>query len=909
MTDKVKAILVDGNSLLYRAFFAMPHFSTLENQPTNAVYGFTMMLLRLIQEEKPDILLVAFDAPAKTFRHKEFEEYKAHRKRAPDELASQGPIARDMVDAFNVPVLEVAGYEADDVIGTLARKAEAESCDVTIVTGDLDALQLVSPKVHVMRTMKGVTETVTYDEKAVEDQYGLQPRQFPDYKALVGDPSDNIPGVPSIGAKSAVKLLQQFGNLENLLCNVEDVEPAKFQAALTEGSEQAKLSKHLATIVTDVPVDIDLAKSRFKGPDYPRLRKLFRELAFSSLLKRLPQDTGQQDLFAEAGTAREAPVPTGAPSVIIVRRPDGLEELLAHVRDSKSMAIRVNGTSPRGVDSEPLGMAVSAASGKAYYVPFDEESGIRLEDFRAVFESDLIAKHGHNLKHEYQAAKRAGIDIKGPAFDVLLAAYLLNPTRGTHGLEELALDYAAIELPVRDPKTGKISNPNGEPTVEHLFAAQVDAVAGLVPILGGRLAEDGLGHLMADVEMPLVPILAEMELTGVAVDMDRLQSLSASLADQIAALEKDIYELAGTDFNISSPKQLQTILFDKLGLPASKKTKTGYSTDADTLAALAPAHEIVAKLLEYRELTKLKSTYADSLPKLINPTTGRIHTSLNQAVTATGRLSSSEPTLQNIPLRTEVGRRIRKAFVASPGNCLICADYSQIELRILAHVSRDPELIRAFRAEEDIHTRTATRLFDVPADAVTPEMRRQAKTVNFAVIYGMSEYGLSRELQIPTQVAKTYIENYFQEYPGVRLYAAETLSRARLSGYVESLLGRRRYIPELNSPNRVYREFAERAAVNMPIQGTAADIVKIAMIQVHRRLTELGLKTKLILQVHDELVFESPESEAADAIPMIRECMEKAFDLDAPLRAEVKVGKDWCTALPVSAENHNESGV
>jgi DNA polymerase-1 len=897
VSSKGKVILIDGNSLLYRAFFAMPHFSTLDNQPTNAVYGFTMMLLRLIQEEKPDIILVAFDAPAKTFRHEEFEAYKAHRKPPPDELISQQPIARRMVEAFNIPRLEVPGFEADDVIGTLAKMAENQDYDVVIVTGDLDALQLVDDKVRVMRTVKGVTETTIYDEQHVENEYGLQPRQFVDYKALVGDTSDNIPGVSGIGAKSAVKLLRQFDNLENLLRHAEEVEPARFRDILRGSRDVATLSKRLATIVKDVPLDVDLSKSRFTGPDYPRLRELFRELEFKTLLRRLPEETAQRSLFSESEIAPKV----SKPSVVlnVIRSSAELNQLLDEVRATKEVVLRIDGSSPRGIDAEALGIAVGIPAGKVSYVRFGEETAIRFEDLRSVIEDDQVAKYGHNLKYEYEITARAGMELRGRTFDVMLAAYLLNPTRGTHSIESIALDYLGVELPTQAAKTGAII---GESTREEVLAPQVDGIAKLVPILQEKLTEDGLDALMSDVEMPLVPILAQMELIGVAVDGDWLQQLSRVLEERIAELEKEIYQLAGTDFNIGSPKQLQTILFDKLGLPSTKKTKTGFSTDADTLAALSPAHEIVAKILEYRELTKLKSTYADSLPKLMDRRTGHIHTSLNQAVTATGRLSSSEPNLQNIPIKTEIGRQIRKAFIASPGNVLISADYSQIELRILAHVSRDPELIRSFREDEDIHTRTATKIFDVPAEQVTSDMRRQAKTVNFAVIYGQTEHGLSRQLGIPREVAREYIAEYFKEYPGVRQYAADTLDRARLSGYVESLLGRRRYIAELNSSNRNFREFAERAAVNMPIQGTAADIVKIAMIQVVARLDERGFKTKIILQVHDELVFDAPESEVNSVVPVIKEAMESAFALDAPLKVEVKVGRDWCTALPISAE-------
>lgn len=893
--NREKVYLIDGNSLLYRAFFALPHFSTLENQPTNAVYGFTMMLLRVIEEEKPEIIIVAWDAPVKTFRHDEFSDYKAHRKPTPDDLSSQAPLARQMVEAFNIPMLEIPGYEADDVIGTLAKKAQAEGYEAVVVTGDLDALQLVDENISVMRTVKGVTETMTYDVKAVEEQYGLHPRQFPDYKGLLGDTSDNIPGVPGVGAKTAVKLLSEFGSMENLLEHVDDVQPARLQEILRDFREQAVLSKRLATIILDIPLDIELRNCKFTGPDYPVLRELFRALGFSTLLRRLPEEPAQRGLFdveVEKCELPELPIK-------IVEDIPGMDELRNEVLSTGEVAIQIHGSSPRGVEADPLGMAISITEGRAYYIPFD--GVLSLEDFRTILDSESIAKNFHNLKYEYEVCERSGIEIKGLSFDVLLAAYLINPTRGTHTLESIALDYLGTELPGTSTKAAKLT----ECSSEERLSARVDAIRAVTPMLKEKLQEDELERLMNEIEMPLSRILGDMELAGVAIDGEWLERLSTQLQERVSELEQDIYRLAGTDFNIGSTKQLQVILFEKLGLPASRKTKTGYSTDAETLAALAPAHEIVAKILEYRELSKLKSTYADSLPKLINPRTGRIHTSLNQAVTATGRLSSSDPNLQNIPIKTEIGRQIRKAFVASPGNVLIAADYSQIELRILAHFSRDPELIRSFQEDEDIHQRTAVKLFGVPPEEVTADMRRQAKTVNFAVIYGMSDYGLSRELNIPTSTAKTYIESYFREYPGVRTYARNTLTNARLNGYVETLLGRRRYMPELTSPNRQFREFAERAAVNMPIQGTAADIVKIAMIQVYERLRDY--QTRLVLQVHDELVFDSPEGEVDSVCPMIRRIMEDALKLDVPLKVEVKVGRDWCTALPISAINHQET--
>ena len=897
--SKGRVFLIDGNSLLYRAFFALPHFSTLDNQPTNAVYGLAMMLLRLIQEESPDVIFVAFDAPAKTFRHDEYEHYKAHRKPPPDELIAQRPLARELVEAFGIPMLEVEGYEADDVIGTLAKEAESEGYDVVIVTGDLDALQLVDDKkIRVMRTVKGITETTLYDEDHVKSEYGLTPRQFIDYKALVGDTSDNIPGVTGIGPKGATKLLQEFGDLDNLLARTGEVEPRRIGELLESSRDQAILSRRLATIITNLPLDVDFDRRRFHGTNTRRLRELFERLRFAQLLRRLPQESAQRSMFDEAEVA--APPPAQTVEVEIIRDREGLARLLRDAESARLVALRTDGTTGRGVDAEPIGLAVAMDSG-ARYILFGDQTGLVLEDARSLFENPDLEKLGHNLKYEHEIAARHGITLTGRTFDAMLAAYLLNPSRGTHSIESVAFDYLAIQLPVREAKNSTVPR-------ESVAASEVDAILKLAPVLVSKLSDDGLDSLMFDVEMPLMPILADMELTGVAIDRQWLDQLSGVLGTRTLELERDIYDLAGTDFNIGSPKQLQTILFEKLGLPSGKKTKTGYSTDADTLAELAPAHEIVAKILEYRELTKLRSTYADSLPKLIDPRTGRIHTSLNQAVTATGRLSSSEPNLQNIPIKTEIGREIRKAFVASPGNMLISADYSQIELRILAHVSRDPELIRSFREDEDIHTRTATKLFDVPTEDVTQDMRRQAKTVNFAVIYGMSEHGLSRQLGIPREVARQYIAEYFSEYPGVKSYSDQTLSRARLTGYVESLLGRRRYMPELGSSNRTFREFAERAAVNMPIQGTAADIVKLAMIRVVERLQAAGLKTKLVLQVHDELVFEAPESEIGTAVPIVREAMERAFELDVPLKVDVKVGADWCTALPVSAIEESPDG-
>lgn len=896
MADKQKLFLIDGNSLLYRAFYAMPHFSTLENQPTNAVYGFTMMLLNILDKMKPDIIMVAFDAHAKTFRHIEFEEYKAHRKAMPDDLVSQGPLAREMINAFNIPLFEIEGYEADDVVGTLALKAAKEGYAVTIVTGDLDELQMVSESICVMTTIKGVTDTVVYDTDAVIARFGLRPDQLPDYKGLKGDASDNIPGVAGFGDKTAQKLISEYGTIENLVANIGNIKEKRIKALLADSVDIAIQSKRLATIITDVPIEVDLNSCLYRKPNDAALKDIFTRLEFKSLLKRFSEETPQTQMnLFDAPEAAKVSV-----DFRMMNDLNDLDSAYEKAGEGKILALKIIGSTERGTDSSIIGISLGSPEDISYadIIGMPELS---ITNFKVMLEDPGIAKIGYNLKYDIEILRRNGILLAGNLFDTMLAAYLINPSRDT-SLEGIARDFARMELSGRG-----IKKCDSMTDIAESAALQITAMLKLKPILEAKLRDDMLSPMFDDIETPLISILADMELAGVNVDMEWLNRLSVLLGERIAILEREIYALTGTDFNIGSPKQLQMILFEKLGLPSSKKTKTGYSTDADTLNALAPAHEIVAKILEYRELTKLKSTYADSLPKLINPNTGRIHTSLNQTVAATGRLSSSDPNLQNIPIKTEIGREIRKAFIASEGNQLVSADYSQIELRILAHVSKDPELVNAFQTYQDIHTRTASTVFGVPEGSVSPDMRRQAKTVNFAVIYGMSDYGLSRELGIPVGIAKIYIKNYFKKYPGVKWYSLETLDQARSKGYVESLLGRRRYIPEINSANRQFREFAERAAVNMPIQATAADIVKIAMVRVSERLKESGFKARLIMQVHDELVFDVPEAEVPGIIPIIREVMENAYPLEAPLKVDIKAGKDWCTALPVSIDEDMDS--
>ncbi|MCE5323496.1 DNA polymerase I [bacterium] len=903
MTDKKRLVVIDGNSLLYRAFFAMRYLSTASGQPTNAVYALTMMLLRLF-DEKPDYIAVAFDTPVPTFRHKEYEEYKAHRKAVPDALIEQSPVARELIRAFNVPVIEMPGYEADDIIGSMAKEATARGWETTIVTGDLDALQLVNDHVKVMTTVKGVTDTVEYDPDAVKERFGLTPDQMIDYKALKGDPSDNIPGVPGIGDKTAVSLLQEYGTLENLLDHINDLPEGKAKKALQANEEMAHLSKHLATIVTDLPEKLDLDDYARREPDYNALRDLFVKLEFKTMLKRLPE-VG----MAEGKAAPEERIALGACRRI--ESADELNKLIDSLKADGGFAMQCHTANGKSIDAEIIGISFCMGIGKTAYVQvidpakkstgslelgFDGPFQADLSAFKEVLESDKIEKYCHDSKLNHAALALRGVSLRGATFDSMLGAYLIDSSRGSFEIGDVAFEQLSLELP------GVTSKQDGQIDDATLVCGEAEAIYRVRQPIESRLENDGLMDLYTNVELPLAPILAEMELNGVAVDVEQLGALSVTLDVDIRDVAQRVYDQAGEEFNIGSPKQLQTILFEKLGLQASKKTKTGYSTSASALEELAAENPIVADILRYRELTKIKSTYADSLPKLINPRTGRIHTSLNQAVTATGRLSSSDPNLQNIPVRTELGRQIRKAFVAAGDNLLVSADYSQIELRILAHVTGDTGLVKAFENNEDIHTATACTLFSVEPSDVSPEMRRRAKTVNFAVIYGMADFTLSKALGVSVKEAHDFIETYFARFPGVRTFTDETIAIARENGYVTTLIGRRRYMQDINNSNRNIRQFAERAAVNMPIQGTAADIMKTAMIKVHDALKETGLSSKMLLQVHDELLLEVPPDELETACNLVREGMEQAMDLHVPLRVDVKSGKNWSEMTTESDE-------
>lgn len=892
-------IIIDGNSLVHRAFHAIPPLSTSQGLVTNAVYGFTNMLLKIIAQEQPARITVAFDKSRVTFRHNQYQDYKATRSPTPEDLRPQFPILKDVLSALRIQTYEVDGYEADDIIGALSAKAELAGIPSIIITGDRDALQLVSPLTRVRLTKKGISELDEYDEGKVWDRYGITPRQYTDFKGMTGDPSDNIKGIPGIGEKTAARLLREYGSLEKILAAADEL-TGRTGEQVKNNREQAELSKQLVTIQREIPLEIDLACCVWEGPDYKELLEIFKKLEFKTLIKSIYQDNrgsgvegkgrdgrGRERKTARKTAARALAGPDLEPYTVDFQRldtPARLKQFLRAVRKSGFVSLAaVTDTALEG----NLAAGFALEGSRAYYL----ESGfLQLpdgnDDFRnkahetlkAICEDPSIKKYCHNGKELIWLCHLLGLKFKPVAFDTMIASYLLNPAAPNQALEDVTLEHLNEMLP----------KGQGE------LPAKASCILQLARLLGEKLKIQEQDRLYYDIEIPLVQILAEMEIEGVAVDKLQLEAMSEELGLLLTGLEKEIYNLAGREFNINSPKQLGKVLFEDLNLPVLKKTKTGYSTDAGVLEELEASHEVVAKILEYRQLMKLKSTYTDGLKDLVNPATGRLHTTFHQTVTATGRLSSSEPNLQNIPIRLELGRLIRKFFTPSrDDNLLLTADYSQIELRILAHISGDPVLIKAFREGEDIHTRTASEVFGAPLEEVTREMRDRAKAVNFGIVYGLSDFGLARDIKVGRQTARLYIENYFARYAGVKSYIDRVIQEARANGYVTTLLNRRRYLPDLFSPNRVMRNAAERTAMNTPIQGSAADIIKLAMVNISRELAEHGLKAKMILQVHDELIFDTPAIEIEQLKELVKRCMENALTLDVPLVVDLKSGKNW----------------
>lgn len=963
--------LLDGHALFHRSFHAFPdEMSTAAGEATNAIYGFTRMLLDVLRIIKPQYLALTFDRPTPTFRHKEYSLYKAHRPSLPDGMRAQFSRIREVVAAFNIPIYELDGYEADDLLGTLSNQAEALKVRTVIATGDLDTLQLVDDWIRVTfarAPRRGEFEY--FDRAAVEARYGFEPVRVVDYKALVGDTSDNIPGVPGIGQKTATKLIQEYGTLEHILEHIDELAP-RVKASLTENRAQAIQSKHLATIVTDAPVSLDLEGARALNY-YPDVaRRVLYEFEFYSLADKLPRRLGdenapqvvaretrpapgnavvrpaqpaaagtsdgaaQLNLFgedelqamAEEGDSVAPPVapPITKPplaaanstNTMIIDTPESLGVLASSLAGADIFSFDLETTSANEMLADIVGLSFSLGAGEAYYIPVGHVEDIEgnpparqlplaevLERLRPALADEFVGKAGHNAKFDMMVLARNGVWVKGLRFDSMIAAYLLNPGRRGLGLKEQSFENLGIIMTPIDDLIGKGRNQISMAQVPVRLAADyagadADITLRLMHTLAPMLDARGLRKLFDDIEVPLVPVLTRMELTGMLVDKEFLRRMGTELEEQCDALVQEIYDSVGHQFNVNSTRQLGDVLFGELKLPHGRKTKTGYSVDAEVLDGLRGQHAAVDHLLEYRQLSKLKSTYVDGLLELINPNDGRVHTSFSQTTAATGRLSSSNPNLQNIPIRTEVGRRIRRAFLADPGAYLLTADYSQIELRILAHVTREPALVAAFEAGEDIHAATASRLFKVPLAEVQPDQRRLAKTVNFAVLYGQSAFGLARTTGMANAEAVEFIRNYEQTFPLVREYVQNTLHQARTQGYVQTLMGRRRYFPDMGGLQVVQRQAAEREAINMPIQGTNADMIKMAMIALQRQMEELNLGARQILQVHDELVLEVPDNEVDLVAELVVGAMRSALILTVPIQVEIKLGRNWYDVKP-----------
>lgn len=878
-----KLIVIDGNSLANRAFYAIPILSNSKGVITNAVYGFTNMLMRLVKQEQPDYLAVAFDVSRKVFRHEQYADYKAQRKGMPEELRGQMDLIKDVLRAMNIAIYEAEGYEGDDVIGTMVRWAEREDIASIIVTGDKDSLQLISDKTSVYLTKKGISELGRYDYAAFHEEYNLVPDQVRDLKGLMGDSSDNIPGVPSVGEKTALKLLHQYGTVEELYLHLDDFAGKKLGEKLRDNKERAFMSKELATIYCEVPLEFRKEDLAVQPVQREQLIALYKDLELRSLLKdflaQYPEEPVEQLWEApkeeDGSESDEVVLPKKG---MLLTTPEQLQEkLLLH--DPTHIVLIFERTVGNIVTGkvESIGLLVEEQ-------PYMIACGARFADcarlLKPWLESSKVMVLTDDAKKLYASLLPLGIRLRALVFDSTLAAYLLNPESKDLSVAGLALQYFDVTLPA-------------EPAEERMYGL-LKGIYVLSDHMLERLKEEQLLNLYVQIELPLAELLSSMEYEGVRIDTAYLEELGRELSGRIDKLAEKLYDAAGEQFNLNSSKQLGVILFEKMGLPVVKRTKTGYSTDAEVLDTLAEEYEFVKDILAYRQLTKLKSTYVDGILKLVDGQTGKVHTTFNQTITATGRLSSTEPNLQNIPIKTEEGKRIRKAFKpAQTDNVLVAADYSQIELRILAHMSKDSVLTESFRNNEDIHRRTASEVFGVAMEDVTKEMRRNAKAVNFGIIYGQTEFGLSKELGISRKEAKDYIESYFARYSGVKQWIDTTIQEARSSGISTTMMGRRRYIKDINSKNFNLRSFAERTAVNTPIQGTAADIIKIAMLQVQEQLKKRNFEAKMLLQVHDELIFEVPPQEIAGLIVILRECMEHAVNLEVPLKIDVNVGFNW----------------
>ncbi len=945
---KPTLVLIDGHSLAYRAHYALPpNLKTRSGELTGAVYGFASMLLNVWSEQQPAYIIVTFDV-GKTFRNEMYAEYKATRAKMPDELAAQLERIQQLVKTFNLPVVTAEGFEADDVLGTLASRAAADGLHTIIVTGDTDAFQLINPSVRVLTNQRKWADTRLYDEAAVRERYGLEPRQLIDYKALVGDVSDNVPGVKGIGAKTATQLLLQYKTLDAIYAHLDEIAAKRVRAALEQGRASAYLSQDLVTIRTNIPLSVTWDQCRTSAYDHSQVLALFRELEFRSLVDRLPANaaepySGRAEMPSPGGAGKSAPqqlalfnqlheTGSGQPADIkreeqqeitatrIVADEAALQALATKLRQANTISFDVETTSTDAMQADLVGISLAVTEGEGYYIPVGHQLAGEalasqqlpldtvLDTLRPILADASIAKIGHNAKYDMTVLARYGAPVAGLAFDTMIAEWLVDPGSRRLGLKGLAWERLGVQMTMLEELIGSGKSQITMDRVPVQDAAPYAAADADVPLrLRAQqeleLRDKNLWALYEQVEIPLVPVLMDMEMTGVLVDTNFLQDMSGRLEQRLSRLEREIIALAGCDFNINSPQQLADVLFGKLRLaaPGGRKTATGrISVAQDVLDSMAGLHPIVEHILEHRQLSKLKNTYVDTLPGLVNPGTGRIHTSYNQAGTTTGRLSSSDPNLQNIPIRTDLGRQVRQAFIAAPGHALVAADYSQVELRILAHICGDAGLREAFARGEDIHASTASAIFGTPISSVTSEQRRIAKSINFGLAYGQSAYGLSQSAGISQQEAQKFIDAYFKRFAGVRAYIEDTKRRAAAEGYVETVMGRRRYFPILqrkddDSRTQTAKRAAEREAINMPIQGSSADIIKVAMIRLHERLTrqEAHLRAKMILQVHDELVLEAPEDKTTQVIALVREVMENAYQMEVPLKVDAKPGRNW----------------
>ncbi len=882
-TKKEQIFLIDGSAYIYRAYHATGGLSNSRGFPTGAVFGFTNMIVKTLRDKSPNRIAVVFDAKGPTFRHERYREYKANRPEMPEDLRLQIPRIHEVVEAYRLPKLSVEGYEADDIIATLTHQALEKGWKVVIVSADKDLMQLVCEDV----LMWDPQRDSVYDSAAVEKKFGVPPAGIQDLLALMGDSSDNIPGVPGVGQKTATKLLQEFGSLEGIYSHVDDISQKAVKEKIRNNEDKARLSRDLVSLDHRVPLERGVEDLKPDEQDVEKLRSIFRELEFKRLLEELPPE--QVLDFSGYET--------------IVRMED-LERWVAHIVEMGRFSVDLETTSQEPVRADLVGISLCAQDGKACYIPVGHTEGVQLpkEDvlrvLKPVLEDEQFEKVGQNIKYDMIVLKKEGVQIRGIVCDTMLASYLLDPGRRGHSLDDLAqifLHHGMI--PIKELiGTGKSQTLFSEvdiPRASTYACEDADATWRVASILCPRVETEGLGDLFRNIELPLIPVLADMELTGVRVDTEYLQDLSKEFGEVLEKTEAQIYNLAGESFNINSPKQLGEILFDRIGLKPLKKTKTGRSTSLDVLEQLALQHELPQKILEFRSVFKLKSTYVDALNTLVNPKTGRIHTSYNQAVAATGRLSSSDPNLQNIPVRTAEGRKIRRAFVPDDNHLFVAADYSQIELRVMAHLSNDQRLRDAFSSGEDIHAITAANVFQCSPAHVTPEMRRKAKAINFGIIYGMGPYRLAGQLGVGLKMARKYLDDYYATYAGVRRYMEEIPEKAAKEGFVSTLFGRKRFLPELNSPNKIAQQGAQRVAINTTIQGTAADLMKRAMIKVNDSLAQSVLPARMILQVHDELILEVREDAVTETAELLKQEMESAYALSVPLEVDVAIGKNW----------------